>query len=35
MPVFPGVSDVPEVFVGVLFGTAAFIAGSLRTHPQR
>jgi sodium/proline symporter len=32
IPLFPVVSDVPEVFAGVLFGTAAFVAGSLRTR---
>lgn len=35
MPSVPTVSEVPEVFVGVLFGTAAFVAGSVRTHSPR
>jgi hypothetical protein len=26
---FPQVADVPEVFAGVLIGTAAFVVGSL------
>jgi Na+/proline symporter len=35
IPSFPVVSDVPEVFVGVLFGSAAFVAGSIGTRSQR
>ncbi len=35
IPSVPAVAEVPEVFVGVLFGTAAFVAGSVRTHSPR
>jgi sodium/proline symporter len=34
IPAAPALTDVPEVFVGVLAGTAAFVAGSIRTRPQ-
>jgi SSS family transporter len=35
IPAVPAVSEVTEVFVGVLFGAAAFILGSIRSHPPR
>jgi len=35
IPSVPALAEVPEVFVGVLFGTAAFVAGSVRTHSPR
>jgi len=35
IPTVPAVADVPEVFAGVLFGTAGLVVGSVRTHRQR
>jgi len=35
IPSVPAVADVPEVFVGVLCGTAAFVAGSIGSRSQR
>jgi SSS family transporter len=35
IPAVPVFADVPEVFVGVLMGTAAFVLGSVRTHSPR
>lgn len=35
IPAVPSVADVPEVFVGVFFGTAAFVAGSVGLRRQR
>jgi sodium/proline symporter len=35
IPSVPAVAEVPEVFVGVLIGTTAFVAGSVRTHSPR
>ena len=35
MQAVPAVTDVPEVFVGILFGTAVFVLGSLRTRAPR
>jgi hypothetical protein len=34
IPFLPADADVPEVFVGTLFGTLAFVIGSLRTKRQ-
>ena len=35
IPAVPAVADVTEVFVGVLFGAAAFVLGSIRTRSPR
>jgi SSS family transporter len=34
IPSLPSVADVPEVFIGVSFGTLAFVTGSLRAKSQ-
>ena len=35
IPAVPAAADVLEVFVGVAFGTAAFVIGSVLTSPKR